>query len=184
MKYNKKKIKQCADWVRVNGLYPQQGGAPIKQFCAAMGITRDTYLAWMKKEEFAEAIEKAQNDYRQETTAELVNALKRRALGFEYVLEKKEGRAQLIKEYDPVTGKKIKEYTTEKVVTHKVVREEVHVSPDTGAAIFLLTNVDPDNWKNRQNKDTTLSGEINLTDKPRIVFGDGPSEIDDQPEEE
>lgn len=184
MKYKPKKIKQCADWVRVNGLYPQQGGAPIKQFCEAMGIRFDTYQAWMKKEEFVEAIEKAKADFRQETTAELVNALKRRALGFEYTIEKKEGRAQVIKEYDPITGKKVKEYTTEKVVTHKVVREEVHVSPDTGAAIFLLTNVDPDNWKNRQNKDMTLTGDLNLTEKPRIDFGDEASDIEDQPEEE
>lgn len=184
MKYKPKKIKQCADWVRVNGLYPQQGGAPIKQFCEAMGIRFDTYQAWMKKEEFVEAIEKAKADFRQETTAELVNALKRRALGFEYTIEKKEGRAQVIKEYDPITGKKVKEYTTEKVVTHKVVREEVHVSPDTGAAIFLLTNVDPDNWKNRQNKDMTFTGDLNLTNKPKIIFGDEASEIEEQPEEE
>ena len=184
MKYKPKKIRECAAWVRVNGLYPQQGGAPIKQFCEAMGIRFDTYQAWMKKEEFVEAIEKAKADFRQETTAELVNALKRRALGFEYTIEKKEGRAQVIKEYDPITGKKIKEYTTEKVVTHKVVREEVHVSPDTGAAIFLLTNVDPDNWKNRQNKDTTITGELNLTDKPRIMFGDDASDIEEEGEEE
>ena len=33
----------------------------------------------------------------------------------------------------------------------KQIVEEYDVPPDTGAAIFILTNTDPDNWQNKQN---------------------------------
>lgn len=143
-------IKRCAEWVTANGLYPQNCGAPIKQFCAAMGIGDDAYYEWMRtKPEFSEAIKNAQAAFRAETTTQVVNALKRKALGFEYVAERKEAAPQKVVLYDPKTGKKMREEYGD-LTTVKAVRETVVVAPDTAAAIFLVTNLDPEHWKNQQ----------------------------------
>ena len=40
----------------------------------------------------------------------------------------------------------------------KEVRKNVRVEPNVGAGIFLLTNLAPDRWKNKQN--TEHSGEV------------------------
>ena len=57
MKLNAAKIKECAAWVEQNGLYPQVGGAPVKQFCEAMGVSFITYQRWMKNVNFVQAQE-------------------------------------------------------------------------------------------------------------------------------
>ena len=40
----------------------------------------------------------------------------------------------------------------------KEVKKNIRVEPNIGAGIFLLTNLEPDRWKNKQN--TEHSGEI------------------------
>ena len=40
----------------------------------------------------------------------------------------------------------------------KEVRKNVRVEPNVGAGIFLLTNLAPDRWKNKQN--TQHSGDV------------------------
>lgn len=40
----------------------------------------------------------------------------------------------------------------------KEVKKNIRVEPNVGAGIFLLTNLAPDRWKNKQN--TEHSGEI------------------------
>ena len=47
-KFNAEMLSKCVAWVEKNGLYPQPGGAPIKQFCEAMTIDPKTYREWMK----------------------------------------------------------------------------------------------------------------------------------------
>lgn len=176
-KYNDDMLKRCAEWVSVNGLYPQQCGAPIKQFCEAMGIGDDAYYEWMRtKPEFADAIKKAQAAFREDTTTQVVNALKRKALGYEYVAERKEAAPRKTVIYDPKTGKKAREEQGE-LTTVKAVRETVVIPPDTGAAIFLLTNLDPEHWKNRQTSDVRAAvdmqaeaAELSLSDIPEDVL--------------
>lgn len=73
-------------------------------------------------------------------------ALFRRATGF----QAKETRET--KKYDKETGKYIKETTSNTKV----------VPPDTQAAMFYLTNRDPERWKNRQTLNAEVAGDLNL----------------------
>ena len=168
MKLSAAKIRECAAWVEVNGLYPQRCGASIRQFCEAMGISERTYNNWIKISGFSDAITHAREVFQQNTVHEVVNALVRAARGVDFVKKKDEGRPQVVKEYDPKTGKKIKEYTTEKIVTVKSLRESVYYPPDVNAAKFLLTNMDPENWKNKQDNVTDVN--FGFEEPPVIVF--------------
>ena len=181
------KIKEMASWVEVNGLYPQPCGAPVSEFCKAMGITRETYRKWMKREELADALTKARETFRSSTVVEVVNKMKQRALGYNEQLEDKHYKGQVVIEYDPVTGKKVKEYLSGKAVLEKQVTRTVHHPPDVGAGIFLLTNLDPENWKNRRDEKTDISAALEFEDPPQIIFTSGAAtkkdEVDGKPTE-
>lgn len=149
-KYNKEMITACAEWVRKNGLI-DYGGATLVAFCKAMGIDDQTYYNWMGKSEFSEAIKKAKEDFRNSLEKDIVDSLANAAKGYEYT--------QTMTEYTDVNGKpRIK----------KQVKKIIKVEPNVGAAIFLLTNVAPDRWKNRQDNTNIHRGEID------IVVGDEP----------
>lgn len=180
MKLNAAKIKECATWVEKNGLYPQAGGAPVKQFCEAVGIGFDTYQRWMKNANFANAIKKAQDIYRSTTVDEVVNAMKKRALGYTEQLEDKFYKGQVIKEYDPKTGKKTKEYLSGSAVLERKTTRNVHHPPDVAAGVFLLTNLDPENWKNRRNDTTDINASLEFEEPPQIVFTDGSTDKDEE----
>lgn len=182
MKLNAKKIQECADWVEKNGLYPQRCGASVKQFCEAMGIAFKTYQRWQENDNFVNALSRAREVFKQNTIQEVANALVRAAKGLDFTKMKEKGRAQVVKEYDPKTGKKIKEYTTEKIVTVESYRETVFFPPDVNAAKFLLTNLDPEAWKNKQDNVTDLN--VDLEEAPVIVFSESPAqEQEDQQEQ-
>lgn len=154
-------IQRCAEWVEVNGLYPQKCGAPVMQYCEAMGISWDTHKAWMLKSEYSEAIKKAQEKFSQSTVTEVVNALKKKALGFEYVDKVQELSPKKVVIYDPKTGRKMAEEQGE-LITSKRTQKTVVVAPDTAAAIFLLTNLSPEEWKNYQRAEVV--GSLNVHD--------------------
>lgn len=180
MKLNAAKIKECAAWVEQNGLYPQAGGAPVKQFCEAMSISFKTFQAWQKNSNFSNAIKKAQDIYRSTTVDEVVNAMKKRALGYTEQLEDKFYKGQVIKEYDPKTGKKTKEYLSGSAVLERKTTRNVHHPPDVAAGVFLLTNLDPENWKNRRNDTTDISATLEFEEPPQIVFTDGTTDKDEE----
>lgn len=175
MKLSAAKIRECAEWVRLNGLYPQPCGAPVKQFCEAMGINDATFRRWKEKEDFADAIKKAQLAFSQETVIEVVNALKKRALGYEFKETSREGIPLIVTEYDD-KGRKVKSYPTDKIVTKKISEKTVVVHPDVGAIIFMLTNMDPDNWKNRRDGKEAIT--IDFEEPPVIMFGE-PDGVED-----
>ena len=143
------KIAECAAWVEQNGLHPQPCGATIKDFCAAMGITERTWTNWQKISAFSDAIKRAREVFRVTTIRDVENALVKAARGVDFTKIKEEAKAEVIKEYDPKTGKKVKEYTGE-LKTIKATRETMYYPPDIKAAIFVLTNLAPDTWKNKQ----------------------------------
>ena len=169
MKLSPAKIKECAAWVEVNGLYPQRCGASIKLFCEAMGISLKTYQRWQANDLFVSELSRAREVFQQTTVRDVCNALVRAAKGVDFTKTKMEGRAQVVKEYDPKTGKKVKEYTTEKIVTVKSYKETVYFPPDVKAATFLLTNLDPEHWRNKQ--DTTSELNLTMDEAPVIMFG-------------
>lgn len=137
-KYNKDMIQACADWVRKNGLI-DYGGATLTDFCKAMGIEDQTYYRWLDKVEFVEAIKKAKEAFRSTLENDIVKSLANSAKGYEY--------EQYTTEYTDVNGKpKIK----------KQVKKNIRVEPNVGAAIFLLTNIAPDRWKNKQDSNVSV----------------------------
>ena len=139
-KFNEETIQKCVDWVCENGLI-DYGGAKIIDFCNVMGIGKSTYYRWMENETFGNAIKKAKEDFKNGLERNVVSSLARSAIGYEY--------EQVSSEYY-MEGKKKK--------LKKEVRKNVRVEPNVGAGIFLLTNLAPDRWKNKQN--TEHSGEI------------------------
>ena len=137
-KYNKDMVQACADWVRENGLI-DYGGATLRDFCRAMGIDDMSYYNWMKRSEFSEAIKKAKEAFRSTLENDIVKSLANSAKGYEY--------EQYTTEYTDVNGKpKIK----------KQVKKNIRVEPNVGAAIFLLTNIAPDRWKNKQDSNVSV----------------------------
>lgn len=142
MKYSKAKIEECASWVRIHGLM-DYGGATLKDFCKAMDIEDETYYQWMQKSEFSESLQKAKEDFKATQEERIVESLMQSALGY----EAEEVRSEYMN--DLATGKpKLK----------KQIRTKKNVAPNTGAAIFLLTNIAPERWKNKMN--TEHSGTI------------------------
>lgn len=141
MKYSKSKIEECANWVRINGLM-DYGGATLKDFCKAMDISQELYYQWMDKIDFFEAIQKAKADFKASQEERLVESLMNSALGYEATETKTEYAS------DENGNRRPKK----QMVTKK------HIQPNTGAAIFLLTNIAPDKWKNKLN--TEHSGVV------------------------
>lgn len=131
-------VQACADWVRKNGLI-DFGGATLTDFCKAMGIDDQTYYRWLDKVEFAEAIKKAKDAFRSTLENDIVKSLANAAKGYEY--------EQYTTEYTDVNGKpKIK----------KQVKKNIRVEPNVGAAVFLLTNIASDRWKNKQDSNVSV----------------------------
>lgn len=155
-KYNKDMVQACADWVRKNGLI-DYGGATLTDFCKAMRIDDQTYYRWLNKVEFADAIKKAKILFRDSLEKDIVKSLANAAKGYEY--------EQITTEYMDVNGKPhIK----------KQVKKNVRIEPNVGAAIFLLTNIAPERWKNKRDfgideKDVKLN-EIN--EPIKVIFED------------
>ena len=136
-KYCPEMVQRCADWVRENGLI-DDGGAKLSEYCAAMHIDDTQHYRWLKgKEEYAEAIKKAKSDFRDNLKVDLVKSLANCAKGYEYIKTKEEydGNRRLLRKTE----------------------ETVKVAPNVGAAIFLLTNLDPERWKNRQESKTDIT---------------------------
>lgn len=137
-KYNKQMVQACADWVRENGLI-DYGGATLTDFCKAMSIDNKTYYAWIGKPEFSEAIKKAKEAFRDSLEKDIVMSLANAARGYEYT--------QTTTEYTDVNGKPC---------IKKQVKKNIRIEPNVAAAIFLLTNIAPERWKNRQSQNLTI----------------------------
>lgn len=153
MKMNAAKIAEAEAWVERNGLHPQPCGATIREFCKAMGITERTWTNWQKNSAFSDAITRAREIFRVTTVREVENALVKAARGVDFTREKTEAKAEKVVEYDPQTGKKVKEYMGEAKVV-KAVRETMYYPPNVEAAKFVLINLAGDAWKQKQ--ETTI----------------------------
>lgn len=172
MKMCAEKIAEAAAWVERNGLHPQPCGAMVKDFCKAMGISAETYYQWSQNAEFSEAISRAREVFKINTVREVENALVKAARGVDFTREKTEAKAEKVVEYDPKTGKKVKEYMGEAKVV-KATRETMYYPPDVKAAIFVLTNMAGQDWKDKQEKTITGGDQpinVNVRD-PKAASG-------------
>ena len=159
-KYSKEKIKEWADWVRNNGLI-DYGGARLRDFCNYAGIDYQTYYRWLENAEFAEAIKKAKEEYRDLLEQDIVKSLSNVAKGYELTQSTTEYG------YDKKGNLYKKKHTT------KTMREPANV----GAAIFLLTNIAPGRWKNRQSQEVTGKDGKDLLAGAKLIAGMGKDEI-------
>lgn len=136
-------------WITEDGLTKIQGwardGLIDKQIARNMSIALATLKTWkVRFPEIAEALRKG----KEVVDREVENALFKSALGFMQKV-KKPVRIREV-EYDPKTGRKIRE--SEKWVQ---VEEEIYVPPQVTAQIFWLKNRKPDEW--REKNDLTLT---------------------------
>lgn len=132
-------------WVRENGL-KDNGGATITSLCRHFGIAEMTFGRWMKRKDFADAINSAKQHFADNLERDLVASLAKSAKGYSYVKRKTEYTSD--KNGNPV----IKKQTT----------EDVDVQPNVGAAIFLLTNIAPERWQNKIQQQADIQGSLAL----------------------
>lgn len=139
---------EIEQWVRENGLR-DYGGATVASLCKHFGISDKSYQRWMKRKDFADAINEAKQHYAENIEYDLVQSLANAAKGY-------------------TISKQRKEYAkdkTGKLVVKKRTTEDVYVPPNVGAAIFLLTNIAPDRWQNKQQQQTDVQGSLSLSVK-------------------
>lgn len=120
-------------WIAENGL-SDFGGASVIDLCNGVGIAEKTFYNWRNEyTEFTEIIKSAKEEFKSTLEKDLVTTLARSAKGY-------------------TTTKKRTEYKPNKDGSPKIEKqiiEETNVPPNTGAAIFLLTNINSERWKNR-----------------------------------
>lgn len=145
IKLNDDLINDIMRWVCENGL-KVNGGATIASLCRHFGISEMTFGRWMQKKAFADAINSARQYFADNLEHELVASLAKSAKGYAYVKRKTEYISD--KNGNPA----IKKQTT----------EDIDVPPNIGAAIFLLTNVAPERWQNKQLQQTDIQGALSL----------------------
>ncbi len=137
-KYSKGLADEIAEWIKENGLI-SYGGAKLKDFCARFRLDNKSYYNWYKnKEDFREAVDEAKEIYKQNLSHDIVKSLAMAAKGYEreeteteYVPSKKDGKP-IIKRQKNTTK---------------------HIPPNVAAGIFLITNIDPEHFQNKQRMD-------------------------------
>lgn len=109
-----------------------------------VGICPDTFSRWCAKyPDFRKAVETAEQEYLDSLSVTARVSLKKRVEGF-YATETKTVKRPAKNESGDTELTVIEETTTEK-----------YIAPDTTAIIFVLTNTDPDKWKNRHSAEVT-----------------------------
>jgi len=119
------------------------------------GIAKSTYYEWLSdpdKSDFLDAVKNAKAEFKKTIVDRLKKSLWDKALGFDYDETKME-------------------YTRDKngqaIVKNQTVTTK-HYPPDTAALIFALTNLAPEEWKNRQNIEATGANGRDLMPKQTI----------------
>lgn len=132
-KYNPKVLKKIVD------LY-KSDTYTVAEACAKVGISDRSYYYWQSTfVEFAEAIEKAKEEFTDQMLVECSKSLVKLIKGYDY-----EEKKTLT-----VAGKDGKPAIKEQNITKK------HMAPSLGAIIHFQTNRDPAEWKNRQSAELT-----------------------------
>jgi transposase len=147
-KYTPELVKQITDVLA--------GGATIRDACAHVGISEETYFQWVKKPEFSEATTYAQ----QQARLSAVLAIKQAVRGVQQTSHTTESftetRTRLNKKGEVVP------YDYKRTATKQTV---TNLAPDWRAAIEYLKRRDPEHWSERQQIDMTLKGNVELLSK-------------------
>ena len=145
-KYSHTKINECEQWVMEHGLM-EHGGARLKDYCKAMGIHHKTHQLWLaNKLDYREALERAKVYFKEHLCRDLVRSLADAAKGYEHETEEEH------------TEYRQNPQNPDRPIIHKMTkkRTKIYIKPDVAAAIFLLCNLDPEHYQNRQRNDVTV----------------------------
>ena len=113
--------------------------------CKKVGISKSTFYEWLESyPDFSDSLKKARKKFRETIVQTLEQSLWKRAAGYEIEESKNEYRT-------------LKDGSKVLVKSSKITK---HFPPDTGALIFALTNLDPENWKNRQDNRLSVDDGI------------------------
>lgn len=136
--------------------YIREGDSNILA-CKKVGISKSTFYEWLESyPDFSDSLKKARKEFRETIVQTLEQSLWKRAAGYEIEESKNEYRT-------------LKDGSKVLVKSSKITK---HFPPDTGALIFALTNLDPENWKNRQ--DNRLSVDDGISEfKISVVHKEG-----------
>lgn len=136
--------------------YIREGDSNILA-CKKVGISKSTFYEWLESyPDFSDSLKKARKEFREAIVQTLEQSLWKRAAGYEIEESKNEYRT-------------LKDGSKVLVKSSKITK---HFPPDTGALIFALTNLDPENWKNRQ--DNRLSVDDGISEfKISVVHKEG-----------
>lgn len=146
MKYKSELVKHAEQWISEHGLI-EYGGAKLKDYCEQMGIDEKSHRNWKKAhKEYKEAIERAKENFKATHTRKLFGTLMEAAIGGERTVS------------DEHTEYRPNPRNPEQPVIHKQVRNKrtIYVSPNVVAGIFLLCNLDPEHFQNRQQNDVSI----------------------------
>lgn len=133
----------------------KSNGRTNAQIAKLMGITYTTLKVWMKE---SEPIKEALETGKRELSDKIAGAMVRRAFGYDY----DEVKTTIIG--DVRKGSKV----VENQQTVRINKTTKHQPPDVGAQIFMLTNLRPEEWKNRQRMDT----KVNVEGTSKVVIVD------------
>ena len=124
--------------------YIREGDSNILA-CKKVGISKETFYTWINdKPDFSDSLKKARKEFRETIVQTLEQSLWKRAAGYE--IEESKNEYRTLKDGGEVLVK-----------SSKITK---HFPPDTGALIFALTNLDPENWKNRQDNRLSVDDGI------------------------
>lgn len=141
MKYRQELIEEMEKWVAENGLM-EYGGARLSDFLKHFGISHETYYGWLEtKSDFLEKIKKAKAVFKSGLERDIVRSMANLAKGYEYT--------QATKEYKD--GREVKRTT-----------KNIRVEPNVAAGIFLLTNLAPERWQNKQNMQSSSDDVVRI----------------------
>ncbi|MDR2969288.1 MAG: hypothetical protein LBV32_06745 [Tannerellaceae bacterium] len=143
-KYSRKIVDDICTLIRMDSY-------TVTEICEKAGIAKDTYYNWLKtKPDFSDAIKKAQDEFGELMLSEAKKSLVKMIRG--YTVQEKHTTTADTGNKDE-NGKPIV-----RVKEHRII--EKHYQPVPAAVIFALCNLDPDNWKNRQ--ENKVSGDIGI----------------------
>lgn len=152
MKYKPEMVAEMVEWISENGLM-DYGGATFTSFLEKFQINDKTFYRWMDKAEFAELVTKAKATFKDNLEHKLVSSLAKAAEGY-------------TAEYSRV------EYVNDpqgKPIINKKIVEKKPVPPSVAAGIYLLGNLAPDRWKNKQSNEITGADGEPLAQTPITI---------------
>ena len=149
--YNTAMAKYCDEIVQEICGYLREGDTQ-EAACKKAGIGEETFYGWQReKTEFSESVKAAKKEFLRNQYKDAVQSLYKRATGYD------------VEEPEIIYGDKDgKPYIKQKKVRTK------HIPADPQALKFLLTNLYPDDWQDKQKNELTGS----LSNRVQIEYVD------------